>query len=503
MEDNFDNVKILYTKNLEKVNLNQVINIPIDSNVTIKDVLEVKCCICDEKIECASGKALYTGKLNVRVLYLDTDNMTNIVTDSQNITGSFVDPSISTDSCALIKNKNVVSNVLNKDTLLKINCDVTLTPSIYLNLSMKNTSINLENMVCKKTDLKVVTLSNVIDTDFNHSINLETSNNVSKILTSNSMVNLNSIETNDGYFTIEGNISTSVIYETDKDGELMIEELSDTERFKTDITNPNITKSSILDIVLSLDDTNDNISKENDDENNIITITNKILVKGIESRESSIDTIVDLFSTQNEIETSFIKRETLTNSNLCFFDENVSNETTLNEDEPAIDKIISNSCINTEVTNTYFKNDTFTIEGVVSSNIIYIDENKKCRSKLAEIPFVVNLNIDATENPLISVTPNVCDYKIRVKRGTIIELDYSLRFNVSIYNKQEQEILDNIKIGKGFDFSNYDYQIFIAKPEETLWDLSKRIKILPDDLTNLNPNLPSIMQGGERIIIKR
>ena len=64
-------------------------------------------------------------------------------------------------------------------------------------------------------------------------------------------------------------------------------------------------------------------------------------------------------------------------------------------------------------------------------------------------------------------------------------------------------MVNNLSIGKALDFSMYDYQIFIAKPDETIWDLSKRIKITPDQLTSYNKNLPPIMTGGEKVIIKR
>jgi hypothetical protein len=63
-----------------------------------------------------------------------------------------------------------------------------------------------------------------------------------------------------------------------------------------------------------------------------------------------------------------------------------------------------------------------------------------------------------------------------VKRGTIIEMEYSIFINMTIHTKSTIEIIDNFKLGKPFT-NNFDYQIFIAKPNETIWDLSKRIKI--------------------------
>lgn len=64
-------------------------------------------------------------------------------------------------------------------------------------------------------------------------------------------------------------------------------------------------------------------------------------------------------------------------------------------------------------------------------------------------------------------------------------------------------MVDNLSIGKALDFGMFDYQIFIAKPDETMWDLCKRIKINPDEIGKYNPNLPLVMTGGEKVIVKR
>ena len=64
-------------------------------------------------------------------------------------------------------------------------------------------------------------------------------------------------------------------------------------------------------------------------------------------------------------------------------------------------------------------------------------------------------------------------------------------------------MVDNVKIGKPLDFSNYDYQIYIAKPDETMWDLCKRTKCSLESVLSQNPNISNNFLGGERVIIKR
>ena len=95
------------------------------------------------------------------------------------------------------------------------------------------------------------------------------------------------------------------------------------------------------------------------------------------------------------------------------------------------------------------------------------------------------------------------DSKTKVKRGTIVEVEHSLFITLAIYEKETHDIVDGFTIGKQLDFSKYDFQIFIAKPNESMWELCKRIKISPDEIHKYNKDLPMIMEGGERIVIKR
>ena len=75
--DNFEN-KITYVKNLARQNLNLTINTPIDSNADIKKIININTYVYDKKIETASNKAIISGKIGVKILYIDTDNIYSV-----------------------------------------------------------------------------------------------------------------------------------------------------------------------------------------------------------------------------------------------------------------------------------------------------------------------------------------------------------------------------------------------------------------------------------------
>ena len=129
--------------------------------------------------------------------------------------------------------------------------------------------------------------------------------------------------------------------------------------------------------------------------------------------------------------------------------------------------------------------------------------NKEHKLKQLDAPFMINTKISADELGCTHSNISIEDANIKVKRGTIIELQYCLFITLNILRKETCELVDNFSIGKPLSFGDYDYQIFIAKPNETLWDLCKRIKISPNEITNYNKDLPTVCNGGEKIIIKR
>ena len=119
------------------------------------------------------------------------------------------------------------------------------------------------------------------------------------------------------------------------------------------------------------------------------------------------------------------------------------------------------------------------------------------------MPFILNTKFPIESLGCVHNNISVVDYRLKVKRGTVVEIEYTVFIDFHIYEQESIEIVSNYSIGKTLDFSRFDFQIYIAKPNETMWELCKRIKITHEEIHKLNKNLPLVMEGGERIIVKR
>lgn len=503
MDENAKSIKVTYTKNINKFNFNTTLSIPIDTNANIKTILDINSYMFDHKVECGNGKAIISGKIGLKVLYVDTDNMTNTISESTNFSETLLDNTITSDTYLNILNTNIINNVLSADSILKINCEVTVSPVAYLNLGLNSAIEGNEMLVTKKREIQTNTISNFVNSQFDYTSNIETKDTISKILCNNSYFAAEKVSAEDGFAVVEGKIMTSLVYETQNGEENIIKEIKETFNLKCDVETNGLSKDDLLDLSFVLDKSTETSSIEVEDNTSIVITKHAIKVCGVVLKKISIDIVDDVFSTENEIETSLTSRECTKNAETFSISEVVSNEITLQKEETAIDELIANLSITPEITNTYIKDNLIYVEGIIASNLAYVDENKEYKFKAIEIPFVINTKIPAETLGCVHSNVSVVDSRVKVKRGTIIEFEYSLFICLTIFEKETHEMIDNFTIGKPLSFGDYDYQIFIAKPNETIWELCKRIKISPNDISKYNKDLPLICVGGEKVIIKR
>ena len=496
-----NNNKISYAKNLNKQNFSVSVSMPIDNNVNIKTILEIDSYMFDERVECGNGKAILSGKLGVKVLYIDTDNMTNTLNTTTTINETILDNAITNDCFLNIADTKIINQILSKVDTLKINLDISVNPVMYINLKV-NTNIETDNMITKTKEISTNEISNYVDSMFDYTINLETKDNISKILYHNSWFASENITPYEDRVVVEGKLFSILVYETLSDNENVIKKLMDTTTVKSELPLTGLA-DCLFDVNFYIDKSKQNIETAIEENNSVITITNAIKVKGVCLKQVNLNIVEDLYSTTNDIELSLSKRDLYKMSNCRSLTETIIGETNINENETAVDEIVANVDILPEIINKYIKDNYLYVEGVISSCVIYLDEFREYKQKLVEIPFVVNTKIELEKLDCVHANISILDTRAKAKRGTILEIEYLTCLNLCIYTTNEVEIIDNIQIKNPLDFGGYDYQIYLAKPMETMWELGKRLHMNPDDILAYNKNLPLIMEGKEKIIIKR
>lgn len=497
-----ENTHTVYVKNLNTKTFNSTFNLRINSNANIKTVLNTSCYFFDERVETASGKAVVSGKIGIKVLYIDTDNLASTLTEVQPFSENLLDNAITNECIVTLSNLTTNCKYENVNNTHKIDCVISFAPVLHFNMAWNNLDID-NSYITKQSELSSLVINSYINTSFNYVTTSETRDEISKILFVDSNLSQTNYTAQNGYVTIEGKINTLIVYETTENEQSKIKELCDSFNFKTDVEIENLTESDVLDLFLSLDKNKQDISTELDEANSVVTISHQIKVYGVSFKTSNLTLVDDLYSVNNELNLTKSSREFVCNCKPVYVTENIMGEISLNKDDPAIEEIICNCNVSTEITNTYLKNNTMFFEGIVNSTLIYLDETKELKSKDLQVPFVINTKFECETLPTNFINLSVVTTSKRARRGTIIELEYCMFAQIYVFDSCNKEIVDSVSVGKAIDNSKYDYQIYVAKPNETIWDICKRIKCHPDSLNVCNKNLPNVFTGNEKVIVKR
>ena len=273
--------------------------------------------------------------------------------------------------------------------------------------------------------------------------------------------------------------------------------------FKLEVEANDCDKDCITDINAYVDMNTTQMTTDIGDSYTNIDFELSLNINGFVYKSINLDIIEDLYSLDNELELEYKQYSVCKKSYSFKNSELVDSEITL-ADEIAVDEIVGMSTLSSSVTNYTIKQDILNIEGVISGNLLYLDENHEIKNMPTQIPFAINIKQELDKNPCavhINVTPISC--KCKIKRGNTLIIDYEVCVSGSIYINEDLSLIENIKFLKPITYDDIAFQIYIAHPNETIWDLCKRIHTTPEKLIQFNKENPTTYQGGEKVIIYR
>ena len=501
MEEN--NCKCVQTTNLPTLNIKSQLNMNIDSNTNIKQVLNVEACLIDAVIEPLSNKALVKGTIGIKVVYVDMDNMFNTLSDSINFSETITSDNITTNCQININNCQFVADFENNDKMLNILIEGTV--DCFCN---SNSNLNLfnpasENFITKKSTLQTCDCLQQINktTSFDYDCKIDAK--INKVLSYDSKIVIEDSKCYDGYVLISGQIINTILCEIETDGNNTIKTTNNSTPFKCEIEANLSDNDCVADMCAYINLNSTQITTEIGDNYTKFNFEYSIVSSGFVYKNTNIDIIDDMYSLENFIEP--VKNSYSLCKKMPYFKstENVDTEITL-ADELNVDEIVGMINTSSNITQYSVKENSIMIEGVISGNLLYLDENREIKHLPTQLPYAINIKQDLKDEVCglhLSVVPVAC--KCKIKRGNTLMVDYELCVSGSAYIKQQANLIDNVKLGKNLDYGDIAFQICIAHNNETCWDLCKRLHVTKEQLLESNPDIPGTYMGGEKVIIYR
>ncbi len=494
--ENF-NTTILKVCQVEPIKLKTNFNINIDNAAQIDKIISITPCINDVKIEPNKNKANISGKLNLKVVYIDTDGLFNSINDFENF-----DDTININDCD-VSSSIIVNNISYEiedsydDKHLKIKVISNFDCCLYDNEKL-NTNLDCNNLITKINIVKSSYLYNTNTSTFSDEINIKVNDNINKILYYNLEIKCLKISTNSNYTTLSGDYHLHIIYENSNSEISIVDNyIPYSQQLEITFDNDNTelyckakTLQKSIEIKTTLNDNTTNLTFTFDNEYTIYAF-----------KTSDVSLTEDAFSTNFEIDTdemivSLNERIVLPNLETI-----INNEIEVKESE-IINSIIDviNTCY--DITKTNIENNCAVIEGLLYSTVIYRNEEDKVRSINIEAPFILKLNTPQLNCEKYILIPDICieSNKARIKRGNTLDIDFSISCTTQIFEIKNYKCLSKATPTKTIQ-NNCSMQIFITKPNEDIWELCKRTRTSAEDIYKYNKNLTVPFKDNEKIII--
>ena len=501
MEQN--NYKYSTTTNLPTLNIKSQLNMNIDSNTHIKQVLNIETCLIDVQIEPMSNKALIKGTIGIKVVYVDTDNMFNSLSDSINFTETINSDLVNTNCQINISNSQFIAEFEHDERMLHINIDGTIECFCNINMGLNLFNSESENLITKKSVLQTCSCVEKITKTVNYDFDFKLDAKINKMLSYDSKIIIDETKCYDGYVLINGQILNTLICEIENDGINTIKINNNSTPFKCEIEANLCDSECVADLSAYINLNSTQITTDIGETNTNFNFEYCIVTNGFVYKNISVDIVDDVYSLETFIE-PVTNNYNLCKKMPCFKTvENIDTEITL-ADELSMDEILGMVNSTSSVTQYSLRENGIVVEGVINGNLLYLDENREIKHLPTQLPYSINVKQEFGDELCalhLNIVPTSC--KCKIKRGNTLMVDYELNVNGTPYTKKQYQLIDNVKHGKMLHYGDIAFQIYIAHANESTWELCKRLHITQEQLMQCNPDLPTTCLGGEKIVVYR
>lgn len=481
--------------------------LPANDNSDISKILCANCKSYIANTEVGEGEVNFNGFANFLVIYESSENQTQSLDYSAEFKDKFKNDKVNIGDevsvTATVVDVNTTTNNSTNDVkvvaVVEINVDQVTKNPLQVLTGIEGDSVFVANEMATFN-----TLSEVINETFDVLQDVEIRDAVSQVLSVSPTAFLEKVTPKDGYITLQGGVSVNVTYLTNAEVP-EIRNYQTTFDFTQEITASTASPSSVIQSMLNLLYNDLKVTTNIDNDSTLINLDIPLNYHGFVFNSFKVDAISDLFSTQNELEVTTNSVNNIVPLNSLSFLEKVNGTVVIEENSPYIDEVLGNACGNVTVANSYVNEGNLVVEGVANTTVMYLNKEMATNNSIeVEIPFSLSLmtqGLPENVTPIVSVS--LGDVATRNKRGRELEVNATLHIYSDFFSSDVQAVISNAVIGEEKPETDCVLSVYIAKTNDTLWDIAKELNVSPDQILEQNPAVEFPLKGGERLVIYR
>lgn len=149
-----------------------------------------------------------------------------------------------------------------------------------------------------------------------------------------------------------------------------------------------------------------------------------------------------------------------------------------------------------------FNAETGSVEGAVNTVLIY-EQGGEIKSTEVNLPFSVALNGVCEEGQKVFKDVAVCGVSVRLKAEGEAEAEATLKISATVCGESKIKYLTQIEEGEEVEVNDCAVSVFLPAAGDGLWDIAKKLKKSPSEVSACNGELTFPLTGKERIVVYR
>lgn len=149
-----------------------------------------------------------------------------------------------------------------------------------------------------------------------------------------------------------------------------------------------------------------------------------------------------------------------------------------------------------------YNSETGCVEGAVNTVLIY-EQGGEIKSTEVNLPFAVTLNGVAEAGQKVIKDVAVCGVSVRLKAEGEAEAEATLKISACVCEESTVRYLNQIEEGDAVEVNDCAVSVFLPTAGDGLWDIAKKLKKSPSEVSACNAELEFPLTGKERIIVYR
>ena len=473
-------------------------NVSVGSD--IGKILSVGVKATDDNYETLNGVLNYSGTVDLKLVFLTDLGEIGSSCHSCNFSSKFENEDIVTGQEAIISLSVIdyqIENISGDSVRIVVN--INQSAVICEEKEVDSITCNDDDVCLSNEEIEVVKLLASKKEVFDVESELNIKDNIKKILCSESQVMLKSVESGVNFVSVQGEVTTKILYLTDED---KFESFYVNESFKEEIEVEGVSRENLVEAYLKVKEDGVSTQIDESEKGQVLTVKVPVIAFVRVYQNELVSVVKDLYSLKNEIS---ISTESFENSIVCplmTIEEKIEGNLTLDEDAPRVDKVLFFCGNNVNLTNTYVEDDKIHVEGIAKTNVVYLnDETNSLNSVQVEVPFTVSEKFDNGCNGAITANAIVTDVDVVVKKGRDLYYDAKVKINLICAHDSISAVISQANANDLLPEKDYAMEVLFAQKDQNAWDIAKSAHVSVEQIMLQNPELVFPLEEDASVIL--